>query len=120
MISALWNYRARVQRVIDADTIDLDFDLGFNASIRERVRLARINAWEIRGEQREAGLEAADFVRKAVHAEYSTTYPLLVATKKGRGGTDKYGRWIAEIWLPDGTNLSDSLVAAGHAEYREY
>jgi len=112
MINPLYNYKALVMRVVDADTLDLRFDMGFNVAVTERVRLARIDAWETRGPEREQGLVAKHFVVEATFQEW-----LLVATGRDKG---KWGRWIAEIWLPNGSNLSDLLVAFGHAEYREY
>jgi micrococcal nuclease len=117
VIHPLYNFRARTLYVVDGDTIDLEFDVGFGVSFRDRVRLARIDAWEKRGSEREQGLAAEGFVRSLLHKDYTNAYPLLVSTAKDKG---KYGRWIAEIWLPDGRNLSDALVEEGHAEYWEY
>ncbi len=117
LIDPLHNYRARTTYVVDGDTVDLEFDLGFGVTFKDRMRLARIDAWEERGSEREMGLAAEGFVRSLLHKDYTSAFPLLIAVSKDKG---KYGRWIGEIWLPDGTNLSDALVAEGHAEYWDY
>ena len=36
-------YVAKVVRVVDGDTLDVDIDLGFDLTLRERVRLYGIN-----------------------------------------------------------------------------
>ena len=42
-----YRYRAKLVRVVDGDTIDLDIDLGFYIRITERVRLEGVNTPEI-------------------------------------------------------------------------
>ena len=41
-------FQARVKRVVDGDTLDLDIDLGFHITLRERVRLMGIDTPETR------------------------------------------------------------------------
>ena len=84
----------------------------------EKVRLYRINAPEVRGSEREAGLRARDFLRSQIDDK-----EIYIQTIKDRKG--KYGRYLAEIWLEtedDGTgiNVNDLMVAQGHAVYKEY
>ena len=46
---------------------------------------------------------------------------VIIETIKDQRG--KYGRYLAEIWLPENdrfVNINDQLVAQGHAEYKEY
>lgn len=117
----LYTYRARISTetdrdpIYDADTLRLDIDLGFGIwKHAEVVRLARIDAWEVRGSERTRGLAARDFVRD--HLPPGTAV-LIETIKDARG---KYGRYLAEIHLGDGTLLSDVLVEKGHAEYQSY
>ena len=121
-----YKYRAKVMRIYDADTIFLDIDLGCGVHITgnngkgEGVRLARIDAWEVRGGERDKGLVARDFVRD----EFPTGADVVIETTLDKTG--KYGRLIAEVWyykddVPTAwVNLSDVLVALGHAKYVEY
>ena len=119
-----YKYRAKVMRIYDADTIFLDIDLGCGVHITgnngkgEGVRLARIDAWEVRGGERDKGLVARDFVRD----EFPAGADVVIETTLDKTG--KYGRLIAEVWYTNvaGTwfNLSDELVDLGHAKYVEY
>ena len=116
-IDQRYHYRAKVLNIVDADTIDLNVDLGFGSSMAERFRLARINAWEVRGDEREKGLEAKAWVESAIPVD-STVYLKTFKDTKG-----KYGRYLAEVYtLEDGhyININDELVLLGHAIYQEY
>ena len=42
-----YRYRARLERVVDGDTIDVLIELGFYVTLRERVRLEGIDTPEI-------------------------------------------------------------------------
>lgn len=110
----LYTYKAHVISVIDGDTLDLDVDLGFNTHLRERFRLMGINAPEIRGAERERGLEAKLFVE----ALLPLGKEVLVHTFKDR--KEKYGRWLANIYLEDGRELCFMLLDAGLAVKASY
>ncbi len=108
-----YRYSAIVRRIVDADTLDLDVDMGFRAwRIRERFRLAGINAPEMRGPQRAAGQAAKAYLESML----PIGAPVVIESAKD---PDVFGRWIARVWL-NGTCLNDALVAAGHAEVRDY
>lgn len=113
----LYTYRAHCTRAYDADTITVDVDLGMHVTLHGiTLRLSRINAPEVRGEERPEGLIARDFLRELV-----LDRDVLIQTFKDSKG--KYGRYIAEIWIDHGgglTNVSDYLVENGHAEYVDY
>jgi len=120
----MYNYKARCIKVIDGDTFDLEIDLGFNIKITERVRLARVDTPEIRGEERPEGLKAKQFVNDALYIKtpWLTAHSkdLYIDTTKGKG---KYGRWIAEVmYEEDGNmyNLSDVLLKEGLAKEVNY
>ncbi len=117
MQDKLYFYKAHVNSVYDGDTCRLDIDLGLHTWVRdERVRLYRINAPELRGDERERGLAARDYLRGLILGK-----DVLIETYKDKKG--KYGRYLVDIWLEqDGRfdNVNDLLVQAGHAEYRDY
>ena len=99
--------------IYDADTITVDIDLGLGVWVRgEKLRLARINAPELRGKEREEGLKARVYL-----VEQISNKDIVIETVKDKKG--KYGRYVAEIWLST-RNINDALVGAGHAVYREY
>lgn len=108
-----YRYSAVVRRVIDADTIDLDVDMGFRAwRMRERFRLAGINAPEMRGPQRVAGQAAKVWLEAALPVGSA----VVIETAKD---PDSFGRWIATVWC-DGVCLNEALVHAGHASIKSY
>ena len=118
MKDALYKYLANVTYVYDGDTITVDMDLGLKTWVHnEKLRLARINTPELRGDEREAGLKSRDFLRELIDGK-----EIFVSTEKDKKG--KYGRFIAEIWLEktpnEWTNVNDLLVEKGYAEYKSY
>lgn len=110
----LYIRRAKVERVVDGDTLDLLVDLGYEVWVKERVRLARIDAPEVRGVERESGLAAKEFVEKMLLLDEIDFITVKTTRHKG-----KYGRYIAEIEFEvegETVNLSDMMMAEGHAE----
>lgn len=101
-------HKANVIRWIDGDTVVLDIDLDFNVWIRnQHCRLLNVNTPE-RGQVNWA--EATQFSNS--HVVPGTE--IVVITYKP-APDDKYGRWLIEIPLPDGTTINQALVAAGLA-----
>ena len=108
----MYEYRATVDRIVDADTLDLNISLGFGVHKKERIRLARVDAWEVRGDERIQGTKAKEFVEDILHAVNEVT----ITTMKDKKG--KYGRYIAEVLIPyegSNKNLGDLLIEKGHA-----
>ena len=115
----VYHYKAEVLSIYDADTITVRIDLGFTNTTEKVLRLARIDAWELRMKEREKGLQARDWLRSVIPPGTNIT----VKTIKDKTG--KYGRYIADIYtyndaLDTFINLNDELVAMGHAVYKEY
>ena len=109
-------YGAKVEKVVDGDTLDLVVDLGFDIHHKIRVRLYGVDTPESRTTnkvEKEAGLKAKDFVK--VWADAHAT--VLVETVKDK--TEKYGRVLAKIYADD-TNqydcLNEKLVSSGLAK----
>ena len=44
----MYTYNAKLDRVVDGDTVDATIDLGFDVHVKKRIRLAGINAPESR------------------------------------------------------------------------
>lgn len=106
---AEWRYDAEVVRWVDADTVDVRVDLGFDCSRTERLRILGIDAPEVRGPERERGIGAT--LAAASLAPPATR--VVVETKKDRRG--KYGRYLARVYAQDGQDVGEALVEAGHA-----
>jgi endonuclease YncB( thermonuclease family) len=108
------NYVAELVKVIDGDTILLNFDLGFFITFQSKVRLIGIDAPEI---DTKKGKEAMAFVEKELAGAN-----LIVETRK----KEKYGRYLAFIYyhkdykdfediIRHGKLLNEELVKAGLA-----
>jgi len=113
----LYHYRAQVVSVYDGDTCTVDIDLGLYTWVKsQKLRLNRINAPEMRGPEKEAGTRSRDFLRSLLQGKN-----IVVETIKDN--TEKYGRYLAEIWLQQEEqwlNVNDLLVTEGFAEYHDY
>ncbi|MCS7048025.1 MAG: thermonuclease family protein [Verrucomicrobiae bacterium] len=113
----LYHYRAIVTDVYDGDTCTADIDLGLNTWIHgEKLRLHRINAPELTGRTRARGVAARDHLRKLI-----LNQTVVIQTIKDR--REKYGRYLAEIWLEQNgrwTNVNDAMIASGHVQRTRY
>lgn len=114
----LYHYRGIITSVYDGDTVRVDIDLGLNTWLRDQtLRLYGINAPELRGAEREAGMASRDYLRKLLPEGQEVT----LETIKDRTG--KYGRWLCRIWVECESGdicVNDDLVEFGFAEAREY
>ena len=105
-------YQGVLKRIIDADTIVCDIDLGCEIWLRnESCRLYGIDAPEVRGDERPEGIEARLFLETLL----SRSQRLLLRTHKNKKG--KYGRWLVQVWQEDSdVSINDLLVENGYAE----
>ena len=99
---------ARLIRVVDGDTLDLDIDLGFSTWMKRRVRLLGVNCPETTGDTREAGRAATGFTR--IWLSDQTTFQVRTHLDKN----DSFGRVLAEVWKGE-DSLAAALLQAGHA-----
>ncbi len=114
----LFVYRAEFVRMYDADTLRLSIDLGFGVWLcNQAVRLYGIDAWEVRGPEREKGLAAKAFAEELILGQ-----EIYIRSHQDRKG--KYGRWLAEVFIVSPSSktvdLGAELVANGHAVIAEY
>lgn len=105
---SLYTYRAKVTAVYDGDTLTADIDLGFSVVLRDQtIRLARINAPEMRGASAETGVKSRDALRAQVLGK-------TVVLRTIKDAREKYGRWLGEVWA-DGKCVNDWLLSEGLA-----
>ena len=109
----MYTYKITVDRVVDGDTIDANIDLGFDVSVKKRIRFMGINAPESRtrnAEEKVKGLAAKERVKGLlVDAE--------TITVKSHG-VGKFGRCLGELILTqagEDINLNKLLISEGHA-----
>ena len=111
----MWTYRAKVVRVIDGDTVDVDIDLGFGIwQMNERVRIMGIDTPESRTRdkiEKKFGLAA-----KAKLKSLLGPNPVLQTTisKKGEDMKGKFGRVLGDF-IVDGKQVTEIMCKTGHA-----
>jgi len=105
---AEWAVPAVVERIIDADTIVVRADLGWRISLKTSVRLFGCNAPVVGSAEGQAALH---FVTALLQPGDEVT----LVSHKLLGSTDKYGRVLASITLPDGRDLSTLLLQGDYA-----
>ena len=114
----MYTYKIKLDRVIDGDTIDAIIDLGFDVSIKKRIRFLGINTPESRTrdlEEKARGLAAKE--RLKVILEGANIIKLC------SHGVGKYGRCLGELNIDmlDGKecltliNVNELLIKEGHA-----
>tara|TARA_B100000700_G_scaffold312213_1_gene395483 strand:- start:180 stop:506 length:327 start_codon:yes stop_codon:yes gene_type:complete len=104
----MYEYRAYVRKVYDADTVTVDIDLGFDVVLKgQKIRLTKINAPEVRGKERPEGLKSRDALRDKIGNKW-----VKIKTQQDKKG--KYGRWLGEIWI-EGLCINDWLLSEGYA-----
>lgn len=111
-IKDLFTYQARVEKVIDGDTLKVRLDLGFDIWNRQVLRLRGIDCPEM---DSSAGEKAKAFVQSYL----KDTEWIIVRSSR----SDKYDRYLADVFIsknsePDPLTdiyLNNLLLEKGHA-----
>lgn len=102
-------YKAFVTDVYDGDTITVNIDLGFEIWLKDqKIRLANIDAPEVRGENKLQGIKSRDRLRELI-----LNKEVVVETIKDKKG--KYGRWLGNIYY-NTELINEKLIQEGLAE----
>tara|TARA_R110002167_G_scaffold339442_1_gene547151 strand:+ start:54 stop:398 length:345 start_codon:yes stop_codon:yes gene_type:complete len=104
----MYTYKAKLDRVVDGDTVDAHIDLGFDITIHKRIRLAGIDSPESRTrdlEEKARGLASKD---KLIELLGDGNF-ILESKEVG-----KYGRVLGTLIVED-ININDTLVEEGFA-----
>jgi len=108
----MYEYKCKMVKVVDGDTVDVDIDLGFGVWMRDqRIRLHGIDTPESRtsdDQEKVYGLAAKDFVVK-----WTNSGDLTLKTFKDDRG--KFGRILGEIWYGGEHNVNQLLIDNHHA-----
>lgn len=101
-------YNAKVDRVKDGDTIEVDIDLGFEIwKHGESLRLFRVYAPEtfrpLSEQEKIQGLKVKDFLIQRLTLGKN----IVIQTEKDK--KDKYGRYLVEIWDSEGS-VNDAIL----------
>lgn len=111
----MYQYKAKITRIIDGDTVDCDIDLGFKVILaKQRIRLYGIDTPESRTRdkvEKKYGLLAKKYLVNFIEAE---DYQITLETSKG-SGRGKFGRILGKILNKDGQCANEMMCDIGHA-----
>jgi micrococcal nuclease len=122
MIPSVFSYRAKVDRVIDGDTIVMMIDLGFHMTAKVSIRLYGVDTPELRSrdaKEKEAARNARAFtevwcneaVGNPKPSDEWADWPFVVTTSK----SDSFGRWLGYVWsVRTGAELNQAIIDAGY------
>jgi len=112
----MYEYRVKVVKIVDGDTVDVDIDLGFGVWLKkERIRMFGIDTPESRTrdlDEKKYGLMAKDYITKLLDDEGG----IVLKTRKDAEG--KYGRILGELWRTTDfadTSINDLMIKNHHA-----
>ena len=111
-INDMFKYNAKVERVIDGDTIDAMIDLGFDTWVSKRIRFYGIDAPESRTrdlEEKKRGKAATAYL-SAILDEINNEFILK------SHGVGKFGRCLGELFVESLGDLSvqQQMINEGH------
>jgi len=101
----MYTYNAKLIRILDGDTVEADIDLGFDIHYVAKIRLAGINAPEMKTPQ---GLPAKEHL-----ANLLTNHDFVVTTKLNKE-FEKYGRVLGELSI-NGVSINQQMITEGFA-----
>jgi micrococcal nuclease len=111
----MYEYKVKVTRVVDGDTVDVDIDLGFGIWLRgERVRIMGIDTPESRTSnklEKVFGLAAKTRLKELLGKD------AILRTQVDKDGGDakgKFGRILGDFYAPDGRLVTDIMIEEGH------
>ena len=111
-------YRAKLDRVVDGDTVDALIDVGFDIWFKKRIRFKGVDTWESRTrnlEEKALGLKAKARTKELLEKVSSKSGYFRIKSY----GLGKYGRVLADVFIMDKNgkqwNVNKTLITEGHA-----
>ena len=108
-------YKVKILKVVDGDTVDVDIDLGFGIWLKkERVRIMGIDTPESRTSdkvEKVFGLAAKARLSSLLGADAI----LQTQVHKGEDMKGKFGRILGNFTTMNGEHCADVLLREGHA-----
>ena len=110
----MYEYNAKLDRIVDGATVDAMIDLGFDTWVHKRIRLEGIDAPETR--TRDLAEKAQGFITKDRLTDLleASNCEFVVVSH----GVGKYGRCLGTIMIGE-QNINELLIREGLAEVYE-
>jgi micrococcal nuclease len=111
----MYQYKCKINKVLDGDTVAIDLDLGFNIILaNQHVRMAGVDTPESRTTNKEE--KPRGLLSKKKLAEKLTVGSWQkINTLRADSNDDKFGRILGEFILEDGTNVNQWLIENNYA-----
>ena len=94
-------FRVEADKIVDGDTFTFRH-AHLDVDISGTCRMTGYNAPEVRGKEKPLGLEASTRLAKLL----TRSQVKITAEKR-----DRYGRWLCDVWLEDGTHVNTDMRA---------
>ena len=111
----MYEYKCKIVKVVDGDTVDVDIDLGFGVWLNdERVRIMGIDTPESRTRdkvEKKFGLAAKKRLKELLGP---TAILKTQVSKSGEDLKGKFGRILGDFVVGDRT-VTEILIEEGHA-----
>ena len=111
-------YRAKLDRVVDGDTVDALIDVGFDIWFKKRIRFKGLDTWESRTrnlEEKALGLKAKARTKELLEEVSSKSGYFRIKSY----GLGKYGRVLVDVFIKDKNGkticVNNQLISEGHA-----
>ena len=112
----MYEYKCKVNKVIDGDTVDVDIDLGFGVVLTdERVRVMGIDTPESRTRDK---VEKLFGLASKKRLKELLSKHCVLKTEINKNGEDmkgKFGRVLGDFVAADGRMITDILIEEGYA-----
>ena len=111
----MYEYRAKINKVVDGDTVDVDIELGFDIVLTgQRVRIMGIDTPESRTSdevEKVFGLAAKNRLKELLGP---TAVLRTQVEKDGDDAKGKFGRILGDFVAPDGRMVTEVMIEEGH------
>ena len=111
----MYTYQCNIIRVIDGNTVDANIDLGFNVTIRQRIKLYGVNVSDIRSADEKVRQQAIASKEKLAELLGNEFVCETLVNKRG-----KAGRVMGKLTInnADGSkvDINQQLIDKGYAE----
>ena len=111
----MYQYKCKIIKVLDGDTVDIDLDLGFKIILaNQRVRMAGVDTPESRTAIAEEKVRG-QLSKKKLAEKLPIGSWQIIETQKPDSNDDKFGRILGVFILEDGTRVNDWLIQNNYA-----
>lgn len=111
----MYQYKAKILKVVDGDTVEIDLDLGFNIVLsNQRVRMAGVDTPESRTSNAEEKVRG-QLSKKKLAEKLPVGSWVKIETLRADSNDDKFGRILGVFILDDGTRVNQWLIDNNYA-----